>query len=123
MLGLAGSADMRLVVEAAVAGDAQARLGLDVYLHRLRAGVASMAAAMDGLDVLVWTGGVGEHAPYIRAAAADGLGFLGVLVDHEANRAASGDRDLSAEGAAVRTLVIGAREDVEIAREVRRLLS
>ncbi|MDT7713510.1 MAG: acetate kinase, partial [Pseudonocardiales bacterium] len=123
MLGLAGSADMRLVVEAAVAGDAQARLGLDVYLHRLRAGVASMAAAMDGLDVLVWTGGVGERAPYIRAAASDGLGFLGVLVDHETNRTASGDRDLSAEGAAVRTLVIGAREDVEIAREVRRLLS
>jgi acetate kinase len=123
MLGLAGSADMRTVIDAAAGGDADARLALDVYLHRLRAGVAAMAAAMDGLDVVVWTGGVGEHAPAIRAAATDGLGFLGVRVDHDANHSATGDRDLTADGAGVRTLVVTAREDLEIARQVRGVLS
>jgi acetate kinase len=82
----------------------------------------AMAAAMDGLDVVVWTGGVGEHASVIRAAAADGLGFLGVRIDHEANRTAAGDRDLTARGASARALVITAREDLEIVRQVRRML-
>jgi acetate kinase len=82
-----------------------------------------MAAAMDGLDAVVWTGGVGEHSPEIRAAAAGGLGFLGVRVDQDRNRAATGDGDLTAEGAAVRTLVVSAREDLEIAGQVRRLLA
>jgi acetate kinase len=123
MLALAGSADMRAVIEAAASGDAHAGLALDVYLHRLRAGIAAMAAAMDGLDVVVWTGGVGEHAPAIRAAAADGLGFLGLRIDHEMNLTATGDRDLTAHGARARALVITAREDLEIVRQVRRVLS
>jgi acetate kinase len=123
MLGLAGSADMRTVIEAAGDGHVAARLALDVYLHRLRAGIAGMAAAMDGLDAVVWTGGVGENAPTIRAAAADGLGFLGVRVNHDRNHADSGDRDVSADGATIRTLVLTAREDLEIARQVRVVLS
>jgi acetate kinase len=119
MLGLAGTPDMREVIEAASDGDARARLALDVYLHRLRAGIAAMAAAMNGLNAIVWTGGVGENAPAIRAAATDGLGFLGVRIDHDSNRTATGDLDLTADGAGVRTLVITAREDLEIARQVR----
>ena len=82
-----------------------------------------MAAAMNGLNVIVWTGGVGEHAPTIRAAASDGLGFLGVRIDHDRNRTATGDLDLTAHGATVRTLVITAREDQEIVRQVRGLMS
>jgi acetate kinase len=123
MLGLAGSADMRTVIETAAGGDPRARLALDVYVHRLRAGIAAMAAAMDGLDVVVWTGGVGEHSPEIRAAAAGGLGFLGVRLAEESNRTATGDRDVTADWATVRTLVITAREDLEIAGQVRRVLS
>jgi acetate kinase len=123
MLGLTGIADMRAVIDAAEAGDTDARLGLDVYLHRLRAGIAAMAAAMDGLDVVVWTGGVGEHAPAIRAAAADGLGFLGVRVDQAVNLTATGDREVTGQGAAARSLVVTAREDLEIARQVRGVLS
>jgi acetate kinase len=123
MLGLAGTTDMRTVIESAAAGEANARLALDVYLHRLRAGIAAMAAAMDGLDVVVWTGGVGEHAPAIRAAAADGLGFLGMRVASDLNEAPAGDRDVSARGATVQTLVVTAREDLEIARQVRAVLS
>ncbi|MBO0743621.1 MAG: acetate/propionate family kinase, partial [Candidatus Dormibacteraeota bacterium] len=123
LLGLAGSSDMREVLARAAAGDARARLALDVYVHRLRAGIASMAAAMNGLDVLVFTGGVGEHAPEVRARAAAGVGFLGVAVDSAANEAAAGDTDIGAREAPVHTLVIEAREDLEVARQVRSLLT
>jgi acetate kinase len=81
-----------------------------------------MAAAMGGVDALVFTGGVGEHAAEIRARAAAGLGFLGVELDPEDNAGAIPDTDVGAPGAAVRTLVVTAREDLEVAREVRRLL-
>jgi acetate kinase len=113
---------MRAVIDAAEDGDAHAGLALDVYLHRLRAGIAAMTASMDGLDGIVWTGGVGEHAPEIRAAATDGLGFLGLHLDHDKNQTAAGDQDLSAPGSTARTLVIAAREDLEIARQVRGVL-
>lgn len=92
-----------------------------VYLHRLRREIAAMAAAMNGLDVLVFTGGVGEHQPVVRARAAEGLAFLGVAIDADA--AVDGDTEITAPGAAVRTFVVTAREDVEIARQVRALLS
>jgi acetate kinase len=123
MLALAGSADMRVVIEAAADGDANAELALEVYVHRLRAGIAAMSAAMGGLDAVVWTGGVGEHAPTIRAAAADGLAFLGLRIDHERNRGATGDLDVSAPGGGVRALVVTAREDLEIARQVAQVLA
>ena len=122
LLGLSGTADMREVVARGYAGDAAARLALDVYLHRLRAGIASMAAALGGLDVLAFTGGVGEHSGEIRAGAAAGLTFLGVIVDPARNETASGDGEISGEDAAVRTVVIRAREDLEIAGQVRALL-
>jgi acetate kinase len=122
LLGLAGTADMREVVNRADAGDVDAALALDVYLHRLRAGVAAMAAAAGGLDVLVFTGGVGEHSPVVRERAASGLAWLGVTIDAAANASAEGDTDLSAPGARVRTLVVEAREDLAIARGVRRVL-
>jgi acetate kinase len=122
LLGLAGSADMREVLERANAGDESARLARDVYVHRLRAGIAAMAAALGGMDVLVFTGGVGEHSAAVRALAGDGLGFLGVVVDGARNQEIQADGDIGANGAAVRTLVLAAREDIEIARQVRALL-
>jgi acetate kinase len=123
LLGLAGTADMRVVLARAGEGDAPAALALEVYLHRLRAGIGAMAAALGGLDALVFTGGVGEHAPAIRARALDGLGFLGLAIDASRNRAPEGDADVSFDGAAARTLVIAAREDLEIAREARAVLA
>ena len=122
LLALAGTADMREVLARADAGDDEARVALGVYLHRLRAGVAAMVAALGGLDALVFTGGVGERSAPVRAAAADGLGFLGVALDAARNDAPDGDADVSPDGAAVRTLVVPAREDLEIARQVRALL-
>lgn len=123
LLGLAGTADMREVVAGAAAGRPEPRLALDVYVHRLRGAIAAMAAALGGLDVLVFTGGVGERAPVVRALAADGLGFLGVALDPARNETGPEDREIGADGAQVRTLVVAAREDVEIVREVRRVLT
>jgi acetate kinase len=119
---LAGTDDMREVVAGAGKGEPRAVLALDVYVHRLRGAMAAMAAALGGLDVLVFTGGVGEHAAEVRRRAADGLAFLGVALDAAANRDAAPDAEVSAPGSAVRTLVIAAREDLEIAAGVRAAL-
>jgi acetate kinase len=118
--GLAGDADMRALL---ARDDADARLAIDVYVHRLRAGIAAMAAALGDLDALVFTGGVGEHAAPVRAMAATGLGFLGVELDAEANERADGDAEIGAAGAPARTLVVTAREDLEVAKQVRALLT
>ena len=122
LLGLAGTADMRDVLARAHAGDGSAALARDAYVHRLRALIAAMTAALGGLDALVFTGGVGEGASAIRTAAAAGLGFLGVAVDGDRDAVAQPDVDVSAAAAPVRTLVIRAREDLEMARQVRATL-
>ena len=122
LVGLCGKSDMREVLAAARAGDADAILALDTYIHRLRASIASMTAAMGGLDALVFTGGVGENSSEVRQLTAEGLGFLGVRIDPASNES-SGDRDISQTGAPVRTVVVAAREDLEIAREVRLVLT
>jgi acetate kinase len=114
---------MREVLTRAREGDTGARLGVDVYVHALRKGIGAMAAVLSGLDVLVFTGGVGERSPEIRARAAEGLGFLAVEIDGAANDRVSADEDISAASARVRTIVVHAREDLEMAREVRRVLS
>ena len=82
-----------------------------------------MSATLNGLDVLVFTGGVGEHASPIRAEAAGRLSHLGVAIDEQRNANASTDADISADGATVSTLVIESREDLEIASQTRRVLS
>jgi acetate kinase len=122
LVGLAGSADMREVLARAAEGDGDATLARDVYVHRLRAGIAAMAVSLDRLDAVVFTGGVGEHAPAIRARTAEGLGLLGLTLDAERNAASDTDADISEADARVRTLVVSAREDIEIARQVRHLL-
>lgn len=120
LAGLAGgSGDMREVLAEADEQDLEATLAVNVYLHRLRREIAAMAAAMNGLDAVVFTGGIGEHQPRIRAATADGLRFLGVELDTAANDVATRDSNISAPDAAVHTLVITAREDLEIARQAR----
>ncbi|WP_028931923.1 acetate/propionate family kinase [Pseudonocardia asaccharolytica] len=128
LAGLAGVADMREVLAAEAAGDAGAELAVAVWLHRLRGGIAAMAAALGGLDALVLSGGIGERATDLRLRAAAGLGFLGVAVDPAANAAAARDHgtldaDISLAGARVRTLVVHAREELVIAEQVRAVLA
>jgi acetate kinase len=117
-----GSGDFRGVIAAADRGEPTARLALAVHEHRLVTAIAAMAAAMNGLDALTFTGGIGEHSAQVRAAAAARLGFLGVAIDPDRNESASADADISAEGAPVRTLVVTAGEDLEIARAVTDVL-
>jgi acetate kinase len=122
LLGLAGTPDLAAVLDAEATGDPDATLAVGVYLHRLRGAVAAMTAALGGLDVLVFTGGAGEHSAPVRGRTAQPLAFLGVAVDDAANAAAVPDMEIGATGARVRTLVVQAREDLQIATEVEDLL-
>jgi acetate kinase len=123
LTALAGTADLKAILEREAAGDESAALAVAVYVHRVRGGIAAMAAAMGGLDVLVFTGGVGEHAAAVRARVCDGLGFLGVELDAAANEAPDLDADVGADGVSVRSFVVRSREDLQIARGVRAVLA
>jgi acetate kinase len=124
LLGLSGvSGDLREVVAARDAGDPNARLAVDVFVHRLVAGIAAMAASLGGVDALVFTGGIGERSAEVRARAGDAFVWWGVSVDPTANDAATGDADVSGRDARVRVLVVVAREDLVIARATRSLLA
>ncbi|HET9782157.1 MAG TPA: acetate/propionate family kinase [Candidatus Dormibacteraeota bacterium] len=120
---LAGTSDMREVLKRRAKGDDDASLAFDVYVHRLNAAIAAMAAGLHGLDALVFTGGVGEHSPEVREAVGEGLAFLGIGVDTARNRDVQEDADITAADARVSTLVVHAREDIEVAREVRKALT
>ncbi|MGC9666141.1 acetate/propionate family kinase [Planosporangium sp. 12N6] len=122
--GLSGtSGDLRDVLAGAAAGDPDCALAFDVFIHQLCREIAAMTAAAGGMDVLVMTGGIGEHAAVVRASVATRLAYLGVGVDPEANEAAHADADISADGARVRTVVVTAREDLEITRQVGDLVA
>jgi acetate kinase len=117
-----GSGDVRELEAAEAAGDERARLALAVYVHRIAAAVAAMAASLGGLDALVFTAGVGEHSVAVRRRVCERLAFLGVRLDHHANAAAVADADVGAAGSP-RVVVVRAREDVVIARDARTLLA
>lgn len=117
LAGLSGTGgDVRDVLAARATGDADAALALEVYGHRLAQEVAAMTVAAGGLDVLVLTGGIGQHSAPVRADLAGRLAHLGVRLDPGLNAGAAGDLAISADGAAVDTVVVTAREDLEIAR-------
>lgn len=121
--GLSGtSGDLRDVLAARAGGDADAALAFDVFIHRLRRGLGAMAASAGGLDLLVLTGGIGEHEPEVRSLAARGAHHLGASIDEHINATSTSDRDLSTPGARVRTVVVTASEASEIARETRRVV-
>jgi acetate kinase len=120
LLGVSGiSSDMRTLL---ASDDPRAAFAIELFCYRIARELGSLAAALGGLDALVFTGGVGERAPVVRALAADGLGFLGVVLDPARNETGPEDREIGTDGAEVRTLVVAAREDLEIVREVRRVL-
>jgi acetate kinase len=122
--GLFGrSGDMRQVLAAREAGEPRAALAFDIYTAAVRRGIAAMAADLGGLEAVVFTGGVGEHAPAVREGAVAGLAWAGLRLEPDRNRAAVPDCDVSADGSAVRILVVAAREEWMAAEEVRRLLA
>lgn len=121
LAGLSGtSGDMRVVLETRHT-DPDASLAYDVYLHRLRREIAAMSAALGGIDVLVFTGGVGQHSAEVRADAVNGLAHLGLALDQHRNSGALTDTDIGDPNAAARVVVVHAREDLEIGAHTRRL--
>ena len=124
LLGLSGRSDMREVIAAAEGGDPAAGLAFEVYLHRLRHYLGAYLAILGGVDALVFTAGVGENSPQVRAAALEGLGALGLQVDASANaRPGSGARRISPAGAQIDVLVIPTDEELQIARETASVLA
>jgi acetate kinase len=121
LLGLCGGGDLRDVLERIDRGDADAQLAFAVWRHRCVTLLGGCVAALGGIDVLAFTGGIGEHLPAARAAIADGLGWLGVRIDERWGEDGE-DREITAPGARVRTFVITAREDLQLAAEAGAVL-
>ena len=122
LLGISGvSSDMREVEAAMRKGNARAKLAFDIFVHRLRSGIGSMVAALNGIDALVFTAGIGENSAEVRAAACANLGFLGLAIDLAKNLASPVESDISATGSTVRVLLLAAQEDWAIARECWKL--
>lgn len=120
--GISGiSGDMRSILQAIEQGNERAKLALDLYIYRLRSCLGSMVAALEGVDILTFTGGVGEHVPLVRSRVCQAFGFLGIALDEEKNAAVSDDQDIAAQNSAARVLVIHTEEDWEIARACWRI--
>jgi acetate kinase len=123
LLGVSGiSGDMRQVLAAAGAGHQQAQLALAVYAHRIRQAIGALAVTMGGIDALVFTAGVGEHAHQVRKTACAGLDCLGLELDAQANASCRPDADVACRGSRARILVIATREDVTMLQEVVQVL-
>ena len=124
LLGISGiSADMREIIAARKGGNQRAQLAFDIFVHRLQAGVGSMLAALNGVDAIVFTGGIGENSPDVRANTCDHFSFLKLALDASKNSAQPVDTDIASPESAVRILVIRAQEDWAVARECWKLFS
>jgi acetate kinase len=122
--GMAGVNDFRELEQRRTAGDEAAQLAFEVYVHRLKHYVGAYLAILGRLDVLAFTAGVGENNPALRAAVADGLDGLGIVVDPELNNAPSKSaRVVSPTGSPTRVAVIPTNEELAIAREAATLLA
>ena len=134
LLGVSGiSSDMREILAASKNGSepakqARAKLALEMYVHRLQSGIGAMVAVLGGVDALVFTAGVGENSPEVRAAVCDNFAFVGLRLDHGKNAQSpldkdnDNDKDIAALDSAVRVLVVHAQEDWMIARECWNLM-
>jgi acetate kinase len=111
--GLCGDNDLRVVEARAAAGDESAKLALDVFCHRIRKYIGAFAAVLCGLDALVFTAGIGEHSPLVRARVCAGLEFLGIEIDPAANAASV--TSIGAPASRVAVLVVATDEELEIA--------
>lgn len=116
--GVSGvSGDMRQIMQAIDEGNERAQLALDMYIYRLRFFIGAMLATLGGIDVLTFTGGIGENVPAVRAGACESFAFLNLKLDQARNAASPADEEISAPDSAVRVLIVHTEEDWEIARE------
>ena len=122
--GLCGVNDMREVLTRMDAGDAHARLAFEVYCYRIRKYIGAYVAALGGVDAIVFTAGIGENAPAVRAGACAGLEALGISLDPGRNAVAAGDiSDIHAAASPVKVLVVRTNEELEIAEQTRAALA
>jgi len=124
LLGVSGvSNDLRDILEAASKGNERAKLAFEIYCYRVKKYIGAYAAAMGGVDAIVFTAGAGENSPEVREKSVEGLEFLGIKIDKDKNNAAIGiEKDISTEDARVRTLVIPTNEELVIALETERIV-
>ena len=124
LLGISGiSSDMRQIVTAMNQNNQRAKLAFDIFVHRLHTGIGAMVASLGGIDALVFTAGIGENSPEVRAAACSQFAFLGLKLDSAKNAESLADREISPPDSSVRVLVVRAQEDWAIARDCWRLAS
>lgn len=123
VLGISAvSSDMREVEAAAADGNSRARLALDMYCYRIKKYIGAYAAAMGGVDIIVWTAGVGENQTDVREDSCKGLEFLGIKIDHEANNTQGKEAVISAPDSKVTVCVIPTDEELMIAKDTMALL-
>src|SRR5229473_1056081 len=124
LLGISGvSSDMRQIVTAMKDGHPRAKLAFEIFVHRLQTAIGAMIAALGGIDALVFTAGIGENSPDVRAAACANFGFLGLKLDPAKNTQSPADQEISPSDSGVRVLIVRAQEDWAIARDCWRLAS
>jgi acetate kinase len=122
LLGISGmSGDMREVVTAMKAGNERAKLAFEMFVHHLQSGIGAMIAVLGGIDALIFTAGIGENSPEVRAAACANFGFFGLKLDGAKNAQSPADQEISLSDSAVRVLIVRAQEDWAIARDCWRL--
>lgn len=124
VLGISGvGSDFRDLEKAAKEGNERAQLALDKFAYEVRKYIGSYAAAMGGVDIITFTAGLGENGPDMRESICEGLGFLGVRVDHEKNQVRGKETDISAADSTVKVYVIPTNEELMIARDTLALVT
>lgn len=121
--GIAGESDMRDIVLGCQTGSAEAQLAFDMFINRLRSFIGALIMQLEGLDLLIFTAGIGEHSAEVRRATCQGLSFLGIELDEAKNKSCKPDQDISISGSSVKILVIHTREEWMIAKESAKILS
>jgi len=124
LLGVSGvSNDMRTITEQAAAGNERCQLALEMFCYRLRSYIGSYTAALNGLDAVVFTAGIGENAPLVRKMSCEGLGYLGLWIDDEVNnRTRAVDAVISTPESRAKALVIATDEEKMIALDTREIV-
>jgi acetate kinase len=121
--GISGvSSDMREIIAEVKNGDKKATYAFDVFTYRVKKYIGAYAAAMGGIDVLAFTGGIGENSPEVRAASCDGLGFLGIGIDDVRNSSQEKEKSISAEGTRTAVLVVPTNEELVIAMDTMQIV-
>jgi acetate kinase len=124
MVGISGIAsDMREIEAAIKRGRDKARLALDIYCYRIKKYIGAYAAALGGLDAVVFTAGVGENSITVRAKTCENLSWLGIEVDPAKNQAVKGEAIISSDNSRVKVLVVPTNEELVIARDTSRIVA